>query len=275
MPSASRSKKSTKTDIKSETITEILEEKDVPELANPLPIKNDNTYNFQKNSKCNVKLMNLISSLTDQLKKNEEANNEVCNVYKLLSNFSTEKIKELDDTLRIKEEEIEEKRLRLLKNYEENEYKSKVDYDKKCYELNLLYQKKKDELENDFKKIEISKIESYITKYNKVLVNNDEYNKLNKDLQKLTKEYDTFEEKICKEYEEKCQKELDHHIKTKDLETQVKTAEMKATIEQQIKEIATLTNTITILKDEIAQQRTLTKNVAEAGQKSVTQNFTK
>ena len=50
---------------------------------------------------------------------------------------------------------------------------------------------------------------------------------------------------------------------------------MKARIDQQNKEISTLNETIGTLKLEIAEQRKLTKNVAEATQGTVTQNFTK
>ena len=50
---------------------------------------------------------------------------------------------------------------------------------------------------------------------------------------------------------------------------------MKAKIENQEREITSLRETIVSLRDEIQAQRELTREVANAGQKSVTQNFGK
>jgi cell division protein FtsB len=50
---------------------------------------------------------------------------------------------------------------------------------------------------------------------------------------------------------------------------------MKATIQQQDKEIKTLLATITTLKDEIKEQRELTRSVAESARTPITQSFTK
>ena len=68
---------------------------------------------------------------------------------------------------------------------------------------------------------------------------------------------------------------MTNSMKTKDLEFAASSAQMKAEIEQKGKEIDVLHDTIDSLKEEIQEQRKLTKSVAEAGQKQVTQNFSK
>ena len=77
------------------------------------------------------------------------------------------------------------------------------------------------------------------------------------------------------EVDASSRKEVEARIKMKELEFEAKNATMKATIEQQVKEIQHLKETITTLKEEISQQRSLTKSVAEASQGHVTQNFGK
>lgn len=68
-------------------------------------------------------------------------------------------------------------------------------------------------------------------------------------------------ETTVKDLNEKHKRDLSAALGTMKLQHQVDSSDMKATIEQQNKEIQT--------------QCKLTENVAQAGQKSVTQNFCK
>ena len=91
-------------------------------------------------------------------------------------------------------------------------------------------------------------------------------------------ELETFENRLSeteKRLTESHHKELNARLATMKLQHQVESSEMCAQIKQQEKEINVLNETISTLKDEIQAQRKLTESVAQAGQKSVTQNFGK
>lgn len=67
---------------------------------------------------------------------------------------------------------------------------------------------------------------------------------------------------------------MSHALRNMDLTQKAETATLVAQVEQQIKEIGVLKETISNLKHEIAEQRSLTKEVAIAGSKSnIQQSF--
>ncbi len=71
-----------------------------------------------------------------------------------------------------------------------------------------------------------------------------------------------------------AKQELSRQISALQLEHKATIASLQAQVEQQVKEIRVLNDTISGLKHELAEQRTLTKEVAQASSKSqISQNF--
>ena len=67
---------------------------------------------------------------------------------------------------------------------------------------------------------------------------------------------------------------MENENKMMNLKSDVKNADLKAQVEQQMKEIAVLKEQITNMKHELSEQRTLTKEVAQASSKGqISQNF--
>lgn len=90
---------------------------------------------------------------------------------------------------------------------------------------------------------------------------------------------DEFERRcneIKKEQENKYTLQLKNEVAISDLIHKANNAEIKAQVEQQKREIEVLHNTIDNLKNELAEQRALTKEVAQASSRSqITQKFGK
>jgi hypothetical protein len=104
----------------------------------------------------------------------------------------------------------------------------------------------------------------------------DNAKKANKELDALQKSFDNRCNTLKQEEKSKYELELKHQISTLELNHKANIAEMKAKIEQQTREITMLNKTIDTLKNEITEQRTLTKEIAQAGSKAqIQQKFGK
>lgn len=100
--------------------------------------------------------------------------------------------------------------------------------------------------------------------------------KLKEKLETLQQDQTKELEKIKAEERASAKIALNAAIKTCELQHKAETAQLKAITEQQQKEIKTLEKTIESMKTEIAAQRQLTKEVAEAGkQGNIHQSFGK
>jgi hypothetical protein len=100
--------------------------------------------------------------------------------------------------------------------------------------------------------------------------------KTNGELDTLKRAYDKDIEKVRQEEKAKYTTQLENEKKILQLNANVTNAEMKAQIDQQVKEIQVLKSQIENLKHELAEQRSLTKEVAQASAKAqITQSFAK
>ena len=114
-----------------------------------------------------------------------------------------------------------------------------------------------------------------------VVVNVDEYKSLsetitrtNKELDDLKKRFDASCNAIRGEEKGKYDSELKRQYTTQELTFKTQSAEMKAQLEQQKREITTLNQQLDTFKSELAEQRNLTKEIAQASAKAqITQKF--
>jgi hypothetical protein len=102
-------------------------------------------------------------------------------------------------------------------------------------------------------------------------------------LQSLRNDLETINDKLENEYEDqldqersKAKSDLANTVKTLQLEHKAALAELTSQVNQQVKEISVLNDTIKSLKNEISEQRQLTKEVAQASSKAqISQSFAK
>lgn len=156
------------------------------------------------------------------------------------------------------------------------------------------YEDKSRKLTNDFKNSQIEikqKLAEFKLKAcdelarenSMVLIKSDELaglqqsvTKTNGELDTLRKAYDKDIDKTRQEEKSKYTTQLDNEKKILQLNANVTNAEMKAQIDQQVKEIQVLKSQIENLKHELSEQRALTKEVAQASAKAqITQSFAK
>lgn len=164
----------------------------------------------------------------------------------------------------------------------------------KLHDLDLQIESKQAELsklDDEFNKIQKDReieINQYLAEYKykgavDLIKERDEETIKTIDLQKLKKELDLLKATDKKELESairdeklKGEQALKSALHNKEMTHKAETAELQATSKHQLKEIENLNNTIENLRDEIASQRKLTKDVADAcKQGSITVNSSK
>lgn len=229
----------------------------------------------ESNHELNVELLEQVENLSKKLEAASKIHQEFVCTFAELKEFSESSIKDIDVKIKKKDEECYTKYNKMSKDYSQKVYNLRSDYEKKKYELETNYDHKKDSMEREFLCDEYNKAVDVLDKKNEIAVKENDYDDLKDELEDLKKNQEKKEGDLRKEVETSSRKEVEARLKIKELEFKAQTAEMKARIEQQIKEIANLSETIGTLKVEISEQRILTRNVAEATQGAVTQNFTK
>lgn len=98
-----------------------------------------------------------------------------------------------------------------------------------------------------------------------VPIASQELTELRSNVQRLSSERDKEIEAAIKTEKARSEAALHSAVSMRDLTHKATTAELSATCNQQVKEIASLAQTIANLKEEVAQQRKLTEAVANAG----------
>lgn len=160
--------------------------------------------------------------------------------------------------------------------------------------LETEYQDKNKQLQNDFKnhqievkqklsEFKVKSCEEIAKEFEMMVIKNDDYKNLisnvqraNQDLEDIKKNFNDQCNNIRSEEKNKYQAQLKLEMTTSELNHKANIAELKAQVDQQKKEIDVLQKTIDNLKHEIAEQRTLTKEVAQASSKSqINQKFGK
>lgn len=217
----------------------------------------------------NAKLMKVFEKMTKSIESATKVQNEFNSNYEALINFKDDELNELDYQLKLKNEECYNHLQDLTKLYNEKKRELDTEYEAKKYELEQDNQKLMDELQRTYEGKKFSDSRLIVEGEGYTVMQNDEYEKLQKELQRLNDDREEFEKTTTTN----MHKELNARLKTQELQHQVQTSDMKAKIDNQEREINSLRETINSLKEEIQAQRELTREVAQAGQKSVTQNF--
>jgi len=191
--------------------------------------------------------------------------------YNSLSSFKDEELNELDYQLKLKNEECYNHLQDLTKSYNEKRYQLETEYQQKEYELQQTHQQKLDELEREYESKNVEKARTLLQSEGHTVVLTRDYQQMERDLETERSGREEFEKRVTAD----MHKELNARLKTQELQHQVSTSDMKAKIDNQTREITALHQSIESLRAEIQAQRELTREVAQAGQKSVTQNFSK
>jgi DNA repair exonuclease SbcCD ATPase subunit len=217
----------------------------------------------------NAKLMKAFEKMTKTIESATKVQKEFNTNYEALTNFKNEELNELDYQLKLKNEECYNHLQDLTKLYNEKKRDLDTEYEARKYELQQDNQKLMDELQRTYENKKFSDSRLIVEEEGYKVIQNDEFEKLQNELQHLNDDREEFEKTTTAN----MHKELNARLKTQELQHQVQTSDMKAKIDNQEREIESLRDTINSLKEEIQAQRELTREVAQAGQKSVTQNF--
>ena len=166
-----------------------------------------------------------------------------------LANFSKERLVELDLKIEAKKSEFQDLTNKLENQYKDTEIK----------------------LRQSLQETKLVAAKEVLNGLDMTAVTNVEYSNVTSELATLKSQYKSDIEKTIKEEQDKAQTNLKQVLMNKELAHAAEIATLKATTEQQIKEINVLKETIKNLKEEIAEQRTLTKEVAIASSKGAIQ----
>ena len=255
--------------------------------STPSPVKTFNTVvKYNSNDNDRIQLAQAINNLTVKGDSFVEA----------LGSFSKfkETIVELDIQIDSKKREYKELIDRKTKEYQEKSLECQREYEEKKKQLSMSNQEMARNLQNDFKNSQIETeqklkqfklkaCEDIVKDFNMRTINLDEYRNLLDSVTRVTKELDDLKKKfdancnvIRTEEKAKYDTELKRQNFAQEQVYKTSSAEMKAQFNQQNKEIEMLNKTIETLKQEITEQRLLTKEIAQASAKSqITQTFAK
>jgi hypothetical protein len=207
------------------------------------------------------------------------------NIAQIDIQIETKKQEHTDELLKL-EKEYEDKNSKLTAHFEDKTSKLTSHYEEKNKKLDEDYKDKNKSLQNEFKNTQIDiqqklsefklkSCEEMAKQFNMLLIKADDHkitldniNRANTELEQLHKTIDSKCNAIQQEEKTKCETRLKHQVSTLELNHKAEVAEMKAQLEQQKKEIEVLCKTIDHFKHEIAEQRTLTKDIALASSKS-------
>ena len=223
---------------------------------------------FQSN---NVKLMKVFEKLTKTLETVSKAQEDFNTNFGSLQNYTEDELNEMDYTLRLKNEECYNSLQELSKQYKEKEFKLNVEYEEKRYTLEDEHKRRMNELEREYESKEFALARENVEKEGYTVVVNRDYERMKEEITELREGREEYTKKV----EADMHKELNARLKTQELQHNVATSDMKARIENQEREVVSLRETIASLKSEIQAQRELTREVAQATQKQLTQNFGK
>lgn len=212
----------------------------------------------KKTSSVNNTTVKVNNSDSDRLQLAQAINNIVVRgesfvgALEQLSNFSKERLVELDLKIESKKQEYEDLMSKLENHYKDTEIK----------------------LKQNLQENKLQAVKEVLSTMDMICISNVQFNDVQHELQTLKSNYQTQLDKAIETEKEKATNHLNTTLKTLDLSHRAEIATLKAQTEQQIKEISVLNETIKNLKHEINEQRLLTKEVAIASSKSqIQQSF--
>lgn len=219
----------------------------------------------------NMQLYKLVEDMTKNISSLIDCQEKFNSNFTSLQTYQQEEMNNLDYQLKLRSEECYNQFKDTERQHNEKMEQLQKTYTERSYQLEQEHLKKMDQLNRDFDDKEMELAEEVMTEHNKTVLDTVDY-------ERMKNELETFENRLSeteKRLTESHNKELNARLATMKLQHQVESSEMSAQIKQQEKEINVLNETISTLKSEIQAQRKLTESVAQAGQKSVTQNFGK
>ena len=171
-----------------------------------------------------------------------------------------------------------------LKKYSEDIFTNlDIQIDTKKSELDLLekeYKNKSKDLEIEcnqvFKEYQYEAAKKVLANRDEEPIATDELEELRDELEKLKEEFDDKLEEALKKERADSKIALSAAVANADLRHKAETAEILALSKQKEREVQVLNETIENLKHEVAEQRSLTRSVAEASKSgAITQSFGK
>lgn len=225
----------------------------------PAPVRASNvkslsTVKFSANDSDRLQLAQAINNFTIK-------GEQFVSAFDVLSNFGKERLTELDLNIESKKREFNDLTEQLENDFKNNQIKTNQ-------RLNEFRLKACEDIANEYSMMLVSK-DAWKTQQETI-------QKLSREMEDLTKNWTVkLEDALSKERQSNEQK-TQQRISQLELTHKAHSAELSAEVNQQKKEIVVLSNTIATLKEEIAQQRQLTKEVAMAGAKAqITQTIGK
>ena len=260
---------------------------------------NENTENTVKQNKQFSTVVKYNQNDSDRTQLAQAINNLTVKgdqFVEALGSFSKFKqsIVELDIQIESKKQEYKELNDKKDRDFSEKSNLLQKEYDEKKKQLNQTHTESVRALQNELKNIQIETeqnlrrfklkaCEDVAKELNMKLLNNDEYKlqvdttaKVNKELDDLKKKFDATLNTVRQEEKTRFDTETKRQLEYKEQVYKTLTAEISAQLTQQKKEIEILNKTIETLKNEITEQRNLTKEIAQASSKSqISQTFAK
>ena len=250
-----------------------------PEPIKVFKIKNTEPHAFIKSNTGDSDRLQLASAINNLVFKGSS----FVDALATLTNYSNERLTQLDIQIEAKKQEYNE----LIHTTEsEHKHKTKIlesDHATRMKALDAEFKNNQIDTKQKLSEFKLEACKKMAQENNMLLIEKSEndrmYAEKNQALKELKEIKDSFTAKINenliaekKTYDAKLAQEK----LNADLSHRAHTAELTAQVAQQIKEIAMLNKTIDNLKSEIAEQRNLTREVANAGSKGqITQNIGK
>jgi hypothetical protein len=224
---------------------------------------------FNSFSKFKENIVQLDIMLESKKKECKDTTDKLSKEYNDLNQNLKKEYSDLNSSLQLKYAELSKK---LDSDYKEHDRTLQNDYKNNMIEVKQKLKEFKlkacDEVLKEFGMM------SVLVTENKTA--SDNLLKAIKDLDELQKTVDKQCNAIKQEEKGKYEAELKRQLATQELGFKATTAEMKAQLEQQKKEVDMLNKTIDNYKHEITEQRNLTKEIAQASAKSqINQKFGK
>ena len=129
------------------------------------------------------------------------------------------------------------------------------------------------QLEHEFKELEMAKVKEILDARHERSITIQEYNNLQTQIQELHKSHEDEIAQIRASLHHLHEKELKELEKTKKLEVSAQLAEFNAGKTSHTQQIALLQSTIESLRNELMEQRNLTKSVAESSRPQHYQSY--
>jgi hypothetical protein len=182
-----------------------------------------------------------------------------------LSKFDKERLQSIDIQLESKKKEFQDETERL-----------QYDYSKLKTNLENEHADAKIKFQQNLQIHKMDTINKFCNELNLSLIEKDKLQSLRDELEQLKEKYADEKEEALNQEKTRSKNELTNSVKTLQLEHKAEIASLSSQVNQQVKEIEVLNNTIESLKSELREQRQLTKEVAQAASKSqISQSFAK